>query len=126
MQHSNATKLRFEAVTPRLPVSDIDQALAFYCDQLGFQLGWKWGSPVTHASVCRDSISLDLVAGPAGRHGPAMLYIQLSGVDEYFAELQGRSVEAGEPADRPYGMRDFELIDPDGNRLAFGQPLVMP
>jgi hypothetical protein len=53
-----------------------------------------------------------------------MVYIQLSGVDAYFAELQERSVEASEPGDRPYGMRDFELIDPDGNRLAFGEPSV--
>ena len=123
MQRSNATKPRFEAITPRLPVSDIDRALAFYCERLGFQIGWQWGSPVTHANVCRDSISLDLLAGPAGR-GPAMVYIQLRSVDAYFAELQGRSVEASEPGDRPYGMRDFELIDPDGNRLAFGEPSV--
>lgn len=26
--------------------------------------GSKPGSPVTHASVCRDSIGLDLIAGP--------------------------------------------------------------
>ena len=124
MQHSNATRPIFEAVTPRLPVSDIDEALSFYCDQLGFQIGWKWGSPVTHANVCRDSISLDLIASPAGRHGPAMVYIQLSGVDVYFAELKARHVESGELADRPYGMRDFEIIDSNGNRLAFGEPSV--
>ena len=124
MQHSNATRLRFEAVTPRLPVSDIDEALAFYCDQLGFQIGWKWGNPVTHASVCRDSISLDLIASPVGHRGPAMVYIQLSGVDVYFAELKARNVESGELADRPYGMRDFEIIDSNGNRLAFGEPSV--
>jgi len=33
---------KFEAITPRLPVSDVDKALAFYVDQLGFTLGWKW------------------------------------------------------------------------------------
>ena len=79
MQHSNATRPIFEAVTPRLPVSDINEALSFYCDQLGFQIGWKWGSPVTHANVCRDSISLDLIASPAWRRGAAMVYIQSSG-----------------------------------------------
>ena len=53
------TEPKFEAVTPRLPVSDVEEALAFYLDQLGFQLGWKWGNPLTHANVCRDSISVD-------------------------------------------------------------------
>jgi hypothetical protein len=25
-----------------------------------------------------------------------------------------------EPADQPYGMRDFIVLDPDGNHLTFG------
>ena len=124
MNSSAQTKPKFEAVTPRLPVSDVEKELAFYVDQLGFQLGWKWGNPVTHANVCRDSISLDLIATPAELRGTAMAYIQLSGVDAYFSELKGRNVDLSELADRPYGMRDFEVVDSSGNRLAFGEPTV--
>lgn len=124
MPHDAVTKPIFEAVTPRLPVSNVDEALSFYCDQLGFEIGWRWGDPVTHANVCRDSIALDLITSPAGHPGTAMAYIQLRGVDAYFAELRGRNVQLGQLADRPYGMRDFELIDPSGNRLAFGEPCV--
>jgi len=121
MSRTAQSKPKFEAVTPRLPVSDVEQALAFYLDRLGFQLGWKWGHPVTHANVCRDCISLDLIASPAGR-ATAMAYVHLSGVDAYYSELQGRGVAIGELGDRPYGMRDFEVVDPNGNRLAFGEP----
>ncbi|HMN45391.1 MAG TPA: VOC family protein [Povalibacter sp.] len=117
-------KPQFEAVTPRLPVANVEKALAFYVDQLGFQVGWKWGNPVTHGNVCRDSISLDLISAPEGRHGTAMAYVQLSGVDAYFSELKGRDLGVSKPEDRPYGMRDFEVVDPDGNRLAFGEPTV--
>jgi catechol 2,3-dioxygenase-like lactoylglutathione lyase family enzyme len=124
MKSSETTTPRFEAVSPRLPVADVEDALAFYRDKLGFQIGWKWGSPVSHANVCRDSVSLDLIANPEGRRGPALAYIQLSGVDAYFAELEGRHVEVGDLGDRPYGMRDFEVVDPSGNRLAFGEPSV--
>jgi uncharacterized glyoxalase superfamily protein PhnB len=107
-------KPQFEAVTPRLPVTDVEKALTFYVDQLGFQLGWKWGSPITHGNVCRDSISLDLISAPEGRRGTAMAYIQLSGVDAYFSEVKERNCSVGELQDRPYGMRDFEVVDPDG------------
>jgi catechol 2,3-dioxygenase-like lactoylglutathione lyase family enzyme len=116
------TTPKFEAVTPRLPVADVEQALTFYIDQLGFQLGWKWGNPLTHANVCRDAIALDLIASPPDRQGTAMAYIQLNGVDTYFSELKRRNVKLSELADRDYGMRDFEMVDPWGNRLAFGQP----
>jgi len=51
-----------------------------------------------------------------------MAYVQLSGVDVYFSELKQRNVALSDIANRPYGMRDFEVIDPCGNRLAFGEP----
>lgn len=121
MTGAEQTKPKFEDVAPRLPVLDIEKALAFYIDQLGFQLGWKWGNPVTHASVCRDAIGLDLIAVPEGRGGTAMVYIRVRGVDAYFSELKQRNVAVSVPGSKPYGMRDFEVIDPAGNRLAFGE-----
>jgi hypothetical protein len=33
-------------------------------------------------------------------------------------------VQVGELDDREYGMRDFALVDPDGNRLVFGEANV--
>ena len=121
MTGTDSTKPRLDAVTPRLPVQDIEEALSFYRDRLGFELGWKWGNPVTHANICRDSISLDLIAVPNGKQGTAMVYIQVKGVDAYYSELTGRNVKSSGLDDRPYGMRDFEVIDPSGNRLAFGE-----
>jgi catechol 2,3-dioxygenase-like lactoylglutathione lyase family enzyme len=115
---------KFEAVAPRLAVVDIEEALAYYVDRLGFQLGWKWGNPPSHASVCRDAISLDLIADQAARCGTAMAYIQLRGVNAYYSELQARKVASSELGDRAYGMRDFEVVDPWGNRLAFGESIV--
>jgi len=122
MTNASPAMAKFEAVTPRIPVTDVEKALEFYIAQLGFRLGWNWGKPLTHANVCRDSIALDLVASPAGRSGTAMAYIQLSGVDAYFSELKGRNVESSALQNRAYGMRDFEIVDPYGNRLVFGEP----
>ena len=113
----------FEAVTPRLPVHDVDAHLAFYIDGLGLRLGWKWGDPVTHANVCRNEVSFDLISVPPGNEGTAMAYVQVRGIDAYHAELTARGIRAGDVGDRPYGMRDFEVIDPSGNRIAFGQAL---
>ena len=42
-------------------------------------------------------------------------------VDTLYAELQGRGARAlKEPRDFPYGMRDFDAEDLDGNHLGFG------
>jgi catechol 2,3-dioxygenase-like lactoylglutathione lyase family enzyme len=121
MANAASVKPSFEAVTPRLPVRDIEAALPFYLDKLGFGLGWKWGTPLTHANVCRDAVSLDLIATPPERRGTAMAYVGVTEIDAYYAELQSRCVEVSDIGNRDYGMRDFEVVDPDGNRLAFGE-----
>jgi uncharacterized glyoxalase superfamily protein PhnB len=42
-------------------------------------------------------------------------------VDALYAELKARGARAPKPPkDYPYGMRDFNVIDPDGNQLTFG------
>jgi catechol 2,3-dioxygenase-like lactoylglutathione lyase family enzyme len=113
----------FEDISPTFRVSNITSALAFYCERLGFELGWIWGDPPTHANVCRGAISVNLTLEPT-KAGRGEAYVELSGVDAYCDELRARSVEWGELNDRPYGMRDFAITDPDGNRLVFGEPTV--
>ncbi len=120
---SHRSKTSFRSITPRFPVADVREALSFYVDGLRFEEGWQWGSPPTHANVCRDSISLDLIAVPEDRQQTALAYVQCSGIDQYHAELRARDVECTDLANRDYGMRDFEVIDPWGNRIAFGEPV---
>ena len=118
---SQPAEPRFESISPFFGVEDVQAALRFYCESLGFDLGWKWGEPATHANVCRDSISISLSAKPSAA-GSGNVYVQMSGVDAYFAQLSERGVEVGPLASRDYGMRDFLVVDPWGNRLVFGEP----
>lgn len=54
---------------------------------------------------------------PAGGGG---VYLFCDAVDQYFAELNTRGARIGShPQDYAYGMRDFWVQDPDGNRLSF-------
>jgi hypothetical protein len=64
------------------------------------------------------SISLAL---DSRRAGTGEAYIEVGGIDDYHEELVTRGVPLGDLADRPYGMRDFAVIDPSGNRILFGQ-----
>jgi uncharacterized glyoxalase superfamily protein PhnB len=42
-------------------------------------------------------------------------------VDALHRELKSRGAKiVNEPRDYPYGMRDFDVQDPDGNSLCFG------
>jgi uncharacterized glyoxalase superfamily protein PhnB len=103
-------------------VTRIDVARRYYEQALGFGLAWTWGDPPTHAGLRRDHVTLDLIVQDADRVGTAMLYVRISGVDDYHASLRARGVSVGALAHRPYGLRDFQIIDPFGNRIAFGEP----
>ena len=112
----------FESVSPVFHVSDIALALAFYCEGLGFNVAWKWGQPATHASVCRGRVCITLGLDST-KAGTGDAYIEVGGIDNYHAELTTRGVPLGDLADRPYGMRDFAVTDPSGNRIVFGQTM---
>ena len=123
MVQSPDTEPKFEGISPLFPVSDVGAALAFYCERLGFEVGWTWSEPPTLANVCRGDIDITLALEPS-KAGAGEAYVYLSGVDDYYAELRARGVAVGELDDRTYGMRDFALVDPDGNRLVFGAAIA--
>jgi len=84
---------RFQSVTPRGSVSDVEVPLKFYVDRLGFTLAWTWGNPITHASVSRDSVALDLIASPVDWRATATAYVQLGGVERLFRGAQSEKCQ---------------------------------
>ena len=113
----------FDSVTPVFTVDDLSAALDFYVQDLGFSIAWTWGTPPDRASVRRGNVEIMLsTRGLVDMHGPSRAFIQLTGIDDYFEAIIGAGVEINVPlGNREYGMRDFHLIDPSGNRLSFGQ-----
>jgi catechol 2,3-dioxygenase-like lactoylglutathione lyase family enzyme len=114
---------QFEGISPVFPVSDVRAALVFYRERLGFELGWTWGEPPTHANVCRGAFDITLTLEPS-KSGTGEAYVYMRGGVAYWAELRARNLAPGELDDRPYGMRDFDLVDTDGNRLVFGEAIA--
>lgn len=50
------------------------------------------------------------------------VYFQMAGVDAYYGRITQAGAKVAEPlADRPYGMRDFRIVDPSSNELSFGE-----
>ena len=104
-------------------VADVAVSIAYYRDVLGFAVEFEWGAPVSYACLCRDEVALQLAASELAERpaGQSALSIFVADVDALYAELLARGARITAPlADRPYGMRDFNALDPDGNTLVFG------
>jgi predicted enzyme related to lactoylglutathione lyase len=111
---------QFVQGAPVLHVPDVKAAAAFYRDVLGFT--WDFGDE-SYAVVWRDNTAIHFVMdaqAPSGVH----LFQWVRDVDAYFKEIRGRgAVVASEPADQPYGLREFGVQDLNGVRIVFGQDI---
>ena len=108
-------------------VRDMQRALDFYEQQLGFTINFKWQDPPTYATMSRDDIGIHLTLAddlPENYKSTSSLFIFVHDVDQVWKELQSKDVTfLDEIGDREYQMRDFDIVDPDGNRITFGQGL---
>lgn len=103
-----------------LPVEDVLATLEFYTQKLGFELGFTWGDPVTMAGVNLGEVQIFLEHGTPNPAG-CTLYFVVGDADELFEHQRSNGVEVvADPADQPYGLRDYEVRDLNGYRLTFG------
>lgn len=121
---TNTFARKLVAFTSVFTVNDVNRSLEFYLGHLGFSEFFRLGEPPRYAIVERDAVSLHLM--PASREarglGRSSIYVFAADVDALHVELcaLGCNVETA-PVDYNYGMREFSLRDPDGNRITFGQ-----
>jgi uncharacterized glyoxalase superfamily protein PhnB len=104
---------------PWLPVDDLAAAIDFYVQKLGFVEAFRWGDPPTTAGVDLGKVQVMLQKGPPA---PATVYFVVDDIDALHAHQAARGVAiAAPPADKPWGLREYELRDPYGHTLRFGQ-----
>lgn len=104
-------------------VKDIAASIAHYRDVLGFTVTFEYGTPLFYACLCRDEVALHLLAAHrTGRlPGNGAICVFVDDVDGIHAELATRGANVLKPPqDYDYGMRDFDVVDLDGNQLTFG------
>ena len=106
-----------------LTVRDIAASLAYYRDALGFTITFEWGEPTYYVCLCRDEAAVHLRAANKFEllPGNGALCIFVEDVDAIHAELVARKAKVVKPPqDYDYGMRDFDVVDLDGNQIFFG------
>jgi len=114
--------MAFENASTVFHVRDLNASLKFYTEILGFEQVFVFGS---YGGVKSGNVSIHL-SSPDGDvlHRPlggGTIYIYCDNVDDYYATIVKKGAKVkGEPRDWSYGMRDFQVVDPDGNHLAFG------
>lgn len=109
---------------PVLRVADYPRAKAFWTEILGFSLAEEGGDPARFGIFKREAATVFVDAWHGADDVPSpgwRAYFHVDDVDAFSKTLRWSSLEG--PEDKPYGMREIQVIDPDGNRLCFGQDI---
>lgn len=112
--------IQCQQVFPTLQVADIYRALEFYTQQLGFAELFVWGEPVMFAGVTLDKTTIHLALVEEVRNKSVVNFV-VSSANELYQVHQSNNVKIVVPIDdREYGLRDYQVEDPDGNLIGFG------
>jgi len=115
----------FERATPVLRSTNYPRSRAYYCDTLGFVVKEEGGDPAEFGILDQGSAIIFIDAwhgGPTPRDQGWDVYFHVSDVHAlYKTYRQKEAIILTEVQETEYGMLEFEIRDPDGNILCFGQ-----
>lgn len=108
---------------PVLASLNMGETMHFYVEKLGFQSGYH---DEHYGIIRRDDIQIHFWKCEDSIHPEnTSCYVYVEGVDALYKELQGAGVihPNGKLEDKPWGMREFAILDLHGNMIKFGEPL---
>lgn len=113
------------SIIPKLPMRNKAQTLSFYTDKLGFkQIGNE--SFAEYLMVQKEQIELHFFLfenlNPLENYG--QVYIRCNDIETVYEQF----IQGGAPihpngalALKPWGQKEFSILDPDHNLLTFGE-----
>lgn len=111
------------AINPKLPMRNKSITRNYYVNQLGFQ---EVGDYEGYLMVQRDNIEIHffefLELDPKENYG--QVYIRTNDIEAVYKSMIENKTEIhpnGSIQTKPWGQKEFSLLDPDNNLLTFGQ-----
>lgn len=116
--------MKLTSSIPVLRVSDYPRARAFWSETLGFSVGEEGGDPPRFGIFHRDdaTVFVDAWHGADATPSPGWrAYLHTDDANALAALLAERGYPCEGPHDTVYGMREVVVVDPEGNRICFGE-----
>jgi len=128
--------VRLNDMVAMLICDDTQESIRFYTEVLGFRvtnrvddLGKSGWASLNHGSIQLMLASPGYIKEPrkvAGRYSQAMFYFYPADVAQLHADVRAKNYPTTELVVRFYGMKEFEMLDPSGHVLVFGQETDEP
>ncbi len=116
--------MELKSVIPVIRIFDLDKALDFYRDYLGFGVDWEHrfekDFPV-YLQISRNDCLIHLTEHHGDATPGSAIRILTDNVDEFHQELTSKTYTFANPGveEMPWGSREMHIMDPFGNHLIF-------
>lgn len=110
------------SLIPMLPVRNLDQSIAFY-EKLGFNVEQRkdeWGWAMLGFGDCKVMIDRSINTQPDAKR-QSVLYLYPDDIRAYHQQVRNTGLPIPDLDTTFYGLTEFRLDDPDGNRMWIGQ-----
>jgi uncharacterized glyoxalase superfamily protein PhnB len=114
--------MKMSRLTPMLPVENMPASVEFY-GKLGFVIEDRnddWGWAMLRCGECQVMLDQSINLHP-GIPRLSVLYLYPEDVVEYHRQVRANGLTVPDLAETFYGLTEFRIEDPDGNRLWIGQ-----
>jgi uncharacterized glyoxalase superfamily protein PhnB len=127
--------MHLKQLTPMLSVADLKRTMAFYCNALGFSCNGTFGDPEpVWCHLERDGARFMFNQPPAAEMAEypqrakdfQVFYFYPDDVAGLHAAWKAKGLPVTDLRVTVYHMKEFELRDPDGYWLWFGQETAEP
>ena len=115
------------AINPKLPMRSKDITKDFYLNKLGFSVFGN-ADYADYLMVERDSVQIHFFEfkdiDPTENYG--QVYIRTNDIDNLYQSLLDKNTTIhpnGLLQTKPWGQKEFSVLDPDNNLLTFGQSI---
>ncbi len=115
--------MKMTRLIPMLPVKSMPASVDFYCGMLGFEVENRnddWGWAMLRFDECRLMVDQSINTH-AGSPRDSILYFYPDDIVAYHKQIRENGLAVPELDVTFYGMTEFRIDDPDGNRLWIGQ-----
>lgn len=115
-------------IHPKLPMRDKNATKSYYINKLGFT---EFGNADYdfYLMLQKDDVQLHFFAfkelKPVENYG--QVYLRTDDIEKLYKELLDNNVGIhpnGHLETKPWGQKEFSLLDPDNNLLTFGQGVI--
>ena len=124
--------IRLNAAVPTFLAPDVGATARWYEEALGFRIAGMVpaSEPYVYASLQRDNVELMLLRAVGGQDSEGArarreeawdAYVRMQGIDAFYAMVRGKPFVRMPLKRQPYGDWEFEVRDPNGYVLVFGE-----